>query len=57
MRRLLMSVAILQYALSVAVAQPASTASLPESLDQRDMVAAIVTDDTAKPAVRGWQEA
>lgn len=52
MRRLLISAAILQFALSVATAHPASTGSQSESLDQRDQVAAIVTDETAKPLVR-----
>lgn len=52
MRRLFVSAAILQFALSVAAAQPASTGSHSESLDQRDKVAAIVTDKTAKPLVR-----
>lgn len=47
-----MSAAILHYALSIATAQPASTASLPEPPDQREKVAAIVTDGTAKPLVR-----
>lgn len=52
MRRLFVSAAILQFALSVATAEPASTGSHSESLDQRDKVAAIVTDKTAKPLVR-----
>lgn len=52
MRRLFISAAILQYALSVAIAQPAPNASPPALLDQRDTVAAIVADKTAKPVVR-----
>src|SRR5665647_485554 len=52
MRRLLISAATLQFALSVATAQPASTGSHSDSPDQRDKVVAIVTDETAKPLVR-----
>ena len=50
--RLIISVAIFQIALSAATAQPASTGGHSDSLDQRDKVAAILTDKAAKPAVR-----
>jgi rare lipoprotein A len=52
MRRLFISAAILQFALSAATAQPASTGSHTETLDQRNDVVAILTDKTAKPLVR-----
>lgn len=52
MRRLFIDAAILQFALSVAAAQPASTASLPDSPDHREKVAAIVTNETGRPLVR-----
>ena len=52
MRRLFISAAILQFALSIAAAQPASSGSHSDSPDQRDKVVAIVTDETAKPPVR-----
>lgn len=51
MRRFFISAATLHYALSVAIAQPASTAGLLEPLDQRDKAAAIVADVTSKPLV------
>jgi rare lipoprotein A len=54
MRRLFISVAALQFALSVATAQPASTSTGTPSAspDQRSAVGAIVIIETAKPLVR-----
>ena len=53
MQRLFISVAALQFALSVATAQPAptSTATQSASLDQRSNVSEIRTKKTAKPLV------
>ena len=52
MRRLFISAAILQFALSVATAQPAPTGNHSASLDQRSMAAAIIANETTKPLVR-----
>ena len=53
MRRLFISVVALQFALSVATAQPASTSTGTQSvsLDQRSNVGAIIINETAKPLV------
>jgi rare lipoprotein A len=53
MGRLLISVAALQFALSVATAQPAPTSPVIQSasLDQRSKVDEIIIDGTAKPLV------
>ena len=53
MRRLFISVVALQFALSVATAQPASTSTGTQSvsLDQRSKVGAIIINETAKPLV------
>ena len=53
MRRLFISVVALQFALSVASAQPASTSTGTQSvsLDQRSKVGAIIINETAKPLV------
>jgi rare lipoprotein A len=51
MRRLFISVAALQFALSVASAQPTSTANQSASLDQRSNASEINTKETAKPLV------
>lgn len=53
MRRLFISAAIFQFALSIATAQPAPTSngSHSASLDQRSTVVAILTDKTTKPLV------
>jgi rare lipoprotein A len=53
MRRLFISVAALQFALSVATAQPAPTATATQSasLDQRSNVSDIITKKTTKPLV------
>ncbi len=53
MRRVFISVAVLQFALSVATAQPAPTSSgTPSaSLDQRSKVGAIIIIEPAKPLV------
>jgi hypothetical protein len=52
-RRLFISVVALQFALSVATAQPASTSTGTQSvsLDQRSKVGAIIINETAKPLV------
>lgn len=52
MQRLFISVAIIQFSLSVATAQPAPTSTgTPASLDQRNKVGAIAIIETAKPLV------
>ena len=52
MQRLFISVAMLQFSLSVATAQPAPTSTgTPVSIDQRNKVGAIVVIETAKPLV------
>jgi rare lipoprotein A len=53
MRRLFISVAALQFALSAATAQPASTSAATQtaSLDQPDNVSDILTNGAAKPLV------
>jgi rare lipoprotein A len=53
MRRFFISVAALQFALSVATAQPASTSTGTQSasLDQRSEVGEIIINETAKPPV------
>ena len=53
MQRLFISVAALQFALSVATAQPAPTSTVIQSasLDQRSKVDEIIIDGTAKPLV------
>jgi rare lipoprotein A len=52
-RRLFISVVALQFALSVATAQPASTSTGIQSvsLDQRSKVGAVIINETAKPLV------